>query len=520
MRLQIIVPALLVLTGFVFFSRASEGEPADVQDWCRVTKNIPVDVQSGTPPNQFDVHQQKLRGYIPEDTLIPCAPDRYKDFTGYPSISAIHTVGNIARPMVSAADQEFYWSSLNGRGTNYEGAPVEAFVNRAHVRTIPTYSIDDPCTKKSTNDSCQTISANGSSQFLKVRYFRNGTAAVYLHGQPMQMFLSDAVWDPSPSNSDFDNGKIYYKVDLVPNNKSAIQKYLNGHKTGVVWTYVDSFGLGAKVFDSKKSKIFVDEDTQTSALIDCCKAKRSPFSSFIDEVAHNLKERNTEPVQMMVDHNTCEESLSPYNLETTSMRIWEGRVNHYIHTAYHPIAMRTRSTAQDLANIDILARTLYGEMRSCEAPKYFRRAQIADSDKRYYYAVAAVILNRLHDCKSKQHHGYCNPGHENLAGIVSKRSQFSCWKPSDPNLRKIKCVAISRPRNRAAWDDAVKVASDAILNRAAFNKKLRGIPGIKQATYYYSPKTERRRPKYLRRKKRLPEPRQWDGGCLKLFADK
>ena len=519
MNLQIIVPALLALTGLVFVTSAGESEPPDVQEWCRVIKNIPVEVKNDNPELHLDISQHMQQGYIPEDTVIPCSPNRYNSLTQYPWISAVHTVGNIARPMVSPPDQEFYWKSLNGRGTNYEGEPIEAFVNRGHIRTIPTYSADDPCKKIHTYNSCKTISANGSSHFLYVRYYKNGKAEVFLHGRPMQMFLSDALWNASTSNSNFDNGKIYYKVDLVPNNKKAIQKYLHGNKAGVVWAYVDSFGLGAKVFDSKRSNIFTDEDTRTEAQIDCCTAERSPLSKFVHDMEHNLKQRNTEPVQMMVDRNRCEDSLSPYHLEKTSMRIWEGRVNHYIHTAYHPISMRTHNTAQDLANIDILARTLYGEMRGCEAPKYFNGAKIADSDNRYYYAVAAVILNRVHDCRVKNH-GYCNPGHENLAGIVSKPSQFSCWEASDPNLRKIECISTNKPENRAAWDDAVKVASDAILNRAAFNEKLRNLPGIKNATYYYSPKTERRRPNFLRRKKQLPDPRQWDGGCLKLFADK
>lgn len=76
-------------------------------------------------------------------------------------------------------------------------------------------------------------------------------------------------------------------------------------------------------------------------------------------------------------------------------------------------------------DIDILARTIYGEARG-----------ESDEGKR---AVGLVILNRYRSNK-----WYSAP---TIAEVCQKRLQFSCWNNDDPNCAKIKTAteAVLKP---------------------------------------------------------------------------
>ena len=73
--------------------------------------------------------------------------------------------------------------------------------------------------------------------------------------------------------------------------------------------------------------------------------------------------------------------------------------------------------------VDVLARTLYGEARSES------RAGVE--------AVAHVILNRVKHAQSKG--GKFWWGHD-IVSVCQTPYQFSCWNPGDPNRQKLMAV--------------------------------------------------------------------------------
>ena len=77
-------------------------------------------------------------------------------------------------------------------------------------------------------------------------------------------------------------------------------------------------------------------------------------------------------------------------------------------------------TSQD---IDILARTIYGEARG----EFYHEAGGVTP----FIAIANVVMNRL---KVPQRFG------DTIARICQKRFQFSCWNKSDPNYKVITTV--------------------------------------------------------------------------------
>lgn len=96
-------------------------------------------------------------------------------------------------------------------------------------------------------------------------------------------------------------------------------------------------------------------------------------------------------------------------------------------------------------DIDILARTIYGEARG---------EGIEGQE-----AVACVIMNRY---KSRKWFcGYITSNGNKIPSIAQtclKKFQFSCWNNNDPNLRKIKNVT---PENKI-FKQCLKIARKAV----------------------------------------------------------
>ncbi len=98
----------------------------------------------------------------------------------------------------------------------------------------------------------------------------------------------------------------------------------------------------------------------------------------------------------------------------------------------------------DAADVDIQARTLWGEARG--------------EGEAGMIAIAAVVLNRVRI--SLEHGGRFWWG--NSIGTVCKaRAQFSCWSPGNPSRAKLLAV----DDRDAAFGIATKVADDAAAGR-------------------------------------------------------
>lgn len=92
-----------------------------------------------------------------------------------------------------------------------------------------------------------------------------------------------------------------------------------------------------------------------------------------------------------------------------------------------------------MSDIDILARTLYGEARG--------------EGKMGMEAVANVVLNRMHLADQHSHFG------DGSAESACKAPwQFSCWNANDPNSHLLETVTNSDP----IFAQCLQIASDAL----------------------------------------------------------
>lgn len=137
---------------------------------------------------------------------------------------------------------------------------------------------------------------------------------------------------------------------------------------------------------------------------------------------------------------------------------------------------RSSPTTEQLYAIDSLARTLFGEMRHCSG-----------QSPAFYKAIARVTINRAAIVKQK---GVKLPFYQNSAvplkyqslpriipEVVSEDLQYSTWNVSDPNLKAVLCPSRMEASSdgKQTWADAVKVASQAVLDTENFLEETKEI---------------------------------------------
>lgn len=88
-------------------------------------------------------------------------------------------------------------------------------------------------------------------------------------------------------------------------------------------------------------------------------------------------------------------------------------------------------------NIEIMARTIYGEARG----EYLKKTGGIDS----LIAVGNVIMNR--HLKSK----------ESIEKVCLKPKQFSCWNKNDPNKKIIESVDMKDEIYKICYETAIKI---------------------------------------------------------------
>jgi N-acetylmuramoyl-L-alanine amidase len=110
-------------------------------------------------------------------------------------------------------------------------------------------------------------------------------------------------------------------------------------------------------------------------------------------------------------------------------------------------------------DIDIMARTIYGEARS--------ETWLAQEQ------VGLVILNRVR--MDLHNDGKPDWWGEGIAAVCLKPYQFSCWLPGDPNLPKLKAATL----DDHAFQVAMAAALQCILGLAF------GVVNDNKITHYY-----------------------------------
>jgi hypothetical protein len=132
--------------------------------------------------------------------------------------------------------------------------------------------------------------------------------------------------------------------------------------------------------------------------------------------------------------------------------------------------------------IDILARSLYGEMRGCHF----------ELGSRYSMAVARVAYNRATDCQSHDKCGYVDKkicaGEDfkdkkdglsrAMIEALSMPSQFQAWDDADPNSALLMCIPEKDETDQKVFREDYKIATQVIMGSEKFLKETSSLAGV------------------------------------------
>ena len=240
----------------------------------------------------------------------------------------------------------------------------------------------------------------------------------------------------------------------------------------------------------------------------------------------------------VIDPNVNPDSLNIERFDASNANIYDPLVLHTMQREFPPNIqkppplmvnlgldksgnpVRRPFTQDDYIAIDVLARTLYAEMRSCGT-------ELGNSE--YLKGTARIILNRA-AAKNRTAEFIRGPQATNssISKVMLSDTAFSCWNNAfevakkdlpnhKKNLKQGLCPrdASSTEESKNAWQQSLDVAMAAILDRGTFLDNTSELEGY----YFYTSKKDRG-PAWAR----LPTPHidgkpLNNGKCMKFWKE-
>lgn len=276
--------------------------------------------------------------------------------------------------------------------------------------------------------------------------------------------------------------RSFYKVDVVPNNKKSIAKYKKGKLKPTKSGWIDSLVTRSDELKyTPDTAIDAGEDADRNTYPESPKEdeycpKSEPLDFLKDQVKTMHKEVSELAKEVAPTPLTGSAKSAAEIVKGNSCFTNENQVKSNIRAPLNPAATfekmaKTRYSGENkleltpslLAAIDMYARTIYGEMRSCHN----------SLGARYSKAQARILLNRAELCQKRNR---CEFGSRNVNGaplseaviaVVSKNKHFSAWNADDNNLDDILCIAKTKIDTKI-WNEAVDIAASALLQTENF----------------------------------------------------
>lgn len=264
--------------------------------------------------------------------------------------------------------------------------------------------------------------------------------------------------------------------------------------------------LADEISDSEKGKIYRNQNikpvktSSTSSTVKKCDPK-NPEKEFlengenIDEKASTYVENLQKQVeQLKTKVGQCLMKAPRESIAVSGLGlVYDQKV---LPAVRHQLRKQddAHMTAEQIATIDGVARTLYAEMGKC-----------VSKGLRYPLTVARIMLNRARYIESKKkdilfvspkskHATFKNP----LLRVITEPSQFSAWLKTingraNPSLMHLLCPPSGQKdffwnsenvpeSEKRAWNASLEIATEMVLHTKEFEKRTKAVADI----YYYT----------------------------------
>jgi len=462
---------------------------------CEVTQNEGLQVY-------VEHRGEKEMGTVPVGALIPCGGDNFSDPNKKGLLTMKAVVFDASNKIINKDTKEKEkWNvnqafmkitdnDISSGGHLFEvtphATPTEGFLEGVDGKKVQAFD----SLGLTYLDNKSDTDPNHRAELFTVHLVKTGNGeerasqALDENGNPQRIFIVNSGWanyyDPIEHQQ---VGKMSYKIDIVPDDPKTVADYLAGKKIhGIKTGWIDSDRISREQYktDPNESPKTETSESETAAKPDCCGQK----PSVVEEMKNKLaKKQNGRPLTTseIIDKNRCVEPGPKLKKElaadqSSDERVlvsgWRQKLKAIFVHQNKPDTTKNgppKPTVDQLVAIDLMARTLYGEMRSCHnklGPQYSK-------------AVARILLNLAEFCDGGACHCHQKPKPtsqlaESISDQVGRKSQFQCWKGISTNSDSVMCVPTTNV-DLEVWHDVIDIAEEAIMNPEKLKQETKGV---------------------------------------------
>jgi hypothetical protein len=484
MKLTYLFVALAGFNSLFFHDSSAQAEVFKSTTLCRV-RHVPIEIQENSPTpidhaNGTIEETKTGLDWVTQGKFFSCDESSNTMFDGIKVHTAtnspeVSTYPDGTKPQVFARAQidmdgvDFDRIIGVGARKNFDGSAVE--VSLDSTREV------------------ESVVANSKGKIETLRAGPNGS--VQAGGESKKLYISDAIWlhDYQDPLKDETHGQMFYKVAVVPNTPEAKAEMKAGKDVkGLYYAYVNGDSIRSSSAEVSEN-IHYNAKTEATAECNECKAeKQKAIKAQAEELKRTLEEASTnakkEKAKKALSDAGC--SAVPATNGKDALKQVERRsknknlVTSFMGFLNHFLAGEKKQdpTPEQLATIDLLARTMYGEMRSCHYNK----------GDRYSKAQARVLFNRAQNCVAAAKSGHAceyidaktplkptDSFEKALSLVIAKPDAILAWNNNDPNARQLLCIQKNDRVGQKIYQEMIGIATEAVLDKEEFKSETSGV---------------------------------------------
>lgn len=473
--------------------RVNQGESvSETEDFYLIPEESPNNNQGGSSsgPNYHTAIANDTRDsrtlHAKEDYKPPTLT-RIKSFITGKEDSYVY-LDQAYQPLTKVPNSQIESCDQNIGTTQCTGLPSSQ--QRLHILKTEIVESKDPTTGRRKMELFYLVETQYTRKACEPK---DGLAANNIKSScPMRLFNVEG-WLPAKRTIDFkrdenpeedqlayssgETSRLNRRLNLIPkkicNPKNEIIKgvedvalLLKQAETDRLDSKIGECPKGAKDYIEKTNEIRKQVSEKYQGLIKAELAKKKARKDKVDALEKQWAEETNTLLVQLWDKTKQSENQTPFDAYLRTH--WENKYSQNKQP-------KGRLGFDKMLSIDAMARTFYGEMRSC-----------SHDTSTYHKLVGRVLLNRAAMIKEKGNvvDAFISRDSLNqidkpeltsifeiLPHVISAPRQISSWNPEDPNLEENLCPEPKTENEIKAWLTAKAVAKEIVLHTDRFLKE-------------------------------------------------
>ena len=481
-----------MLSAFSAANYAGSVTSEETKTFCLAKSDHPLIVQEINTAQKTADGSDKFKnvGTISESMPFSCSRSNFTEYNTRMLLPA--TNGKSVFIKISPENETLDFEMLDQKEAKAKMKPLKAYLELGPSKKVQVFK--EPGQTWKTNEISPSPAGGPTDKgqgLVVLQIDKDGNA--FVDGDPEKkriLYFKDSKWVNnyiSPlDHTNTPKGQLFYKVAVIPNTEDAEVEYALGQPVAgglqgwVLGDLIRTTPLTSEAPVSEESIAAIDCQTcaahDTKSLQDQIKKIKSQTEEKIQASkpqGKNADKSYTQEAKTKVTSSSCVKIDEVKKRAAGKNNLVQGFLSFLKQTFTKNKKNENKLPSDEqLASIDILARTMYGEMRSCHH----------NLGERYSQAQARIMVNRAENClkEARQGKGCEFIGKERplgakdslskaLVGILSHPNAVVAWNANDPNSKQLLCIPKDKI-DQEIWHDVVGIATDAVINTEKFKQ--------------------------------------------------